>query len=55
MRMPNPQHFDSDWDYYEAVEAYQAYLDGTPHPAQPLFVRQKLARRDPDSNQFEYD
>lgn len=26
MRLPNPQHYESDWDYYEACEAYQASL-----------------------------
>lgn len=55
MRMPNPRNYDSDWDYYEACEAYQAYLDGKPHNAQPIAVRQRLAQQDPDSNQFAYD
>lgn len=52
MRPPNPNHYESDWDYYEAQEAYQAYLDGTDHPALPLFVRQQMAYHNPDSNQF---
>lgn len=55
MRPPNPKNFDSDWDYYEACEAYQAYLDGTPHPTQPIIVQQRLAQQDSDSNQFAYD
>lgn len=55
MRPPNPQNYDSDWDYREACEAYQAYLKGEPHPAQPRVVRQRLARQNPDSNQFAYD
>ncbi len=50
MKMPNPNHYESDWDYYEACEAYQAYLDGKPHDAQPIKTRRKLVRQDPDSD-----
>ncbi|MFK5074079.1 hypothetical protein ACI3PW_01285 [Glaesserella parasuis] len=52
MKMPDPNNYDSDWDYYEACEAYQAYLYGKPHSSQPIFVKQKLAQNDPDSNSF---
>ncbi|MGX2968686.1 hypothetical protein [Ursidibacter sp. B-7004-1] len=52
MKLPDPNHYESKWDYEEACEAYQAYLDGTPHPAQPIFVRQRLDRNNPDSNNF---
>lgn len=55
MRSPNPRNYDSDWDYYEACEAYRAYLNGEPHPAQPMIVQQRLDARNPDSNHFEYD
>ena len=53
MKMPNPNHYESDWDYYEAMEAYQAYLDGKPHDAQPIVTQWKLARQDPDSDYFD--
>ena len=55
MKLPNPNHYDNKWDYEEACEAHQAYLDCTPHPAQPIIVRRRLAQQDPDSNQFAYD
>lgn len=55
MRQPSPHDYDSDLDYYEALEAYQAYLDGEPHSYQPIFVRQRLAQHDPDSNDFIFD
>lgn len=55
MKMPFPHDFDSKDDYYEASEAYRAYLNGEPHPAQPKYVQQRLAQQDPDSNQFAYD
>lgn len=48
--MPNPRNYDSDVDYYEAREAYQVYLDGKPHPAQPYVVRQRLYEQDPDGS-----
>lgn len=52
MNAPHPNNYDSDWDYYEAEEAYQAYLDGKPHHAQPIFTQHRLAQLDPDSNDF---
>lgn len=55
MRQPSPYDYDSDWDYEEACEAYRAYLDGMPHPLQPIVVRQRLAQHDPDSNDFIFD
>lgn len=48
MRMPNPRNYESDVDYYEACDAYQAYLNGKLHPAQPYTVRQRLCEKYPD-------
>lgn len=53
MKMPIPRNYDSDVDYSEACEAYQAYLEGKPHPNQPRVVQLNLARKNPDCGMFE--
>lgn len=27
MRPPDPRNFESDWDYYDALERYEKFLD----------------------------
>lgn len=55
MQIPNPRDFDNDVDYTEACEAYESYLKGKTHPAQPNAIRFQLAHANPDSNYFAYD
>ncbi len=52
LKAPNPRDFDCPDDYYDASEAYQAYINGKYHVCQPQRIKHHLSINNPDSPHF---